>query len=50
METVYFIQLKKINKRLLNKARKSFYEKGKVFYKLYARIEDKIYLVMTKSK
>ena len=43
METVYFIQLKKL-------IRKSFYEKGKVFYKLYARIEDKIYLVMTKSK
>ena len=45
-----FYSGEKINKRLLNKARKSFYEKGKVFYKLYARIEDKIYLVMTKSK
>ena len=30
----------KINKTLLNKARKSFYEKDKAFYKLYARIED----------
>ena len=27
-------------KTLLNKARKSFYEKDKVFYKLYARTED----------
>ena len=40
-QTVYFIQLKKLTKRFfLNKARKSFYEKRKVFYKLYARIED----------
>ena len=35
-----FSSAEKINKTLLNKARKSFYEKDKVFYKLYARIED----------
>ena len=35
-----FHSAEKINKTLLNKARKSFYEKRKVFYKLYARIED----------
>ena len=35
-----FYLAEKINKTLLNKARKSFYEKDKVFYKLYARIED----------
>ena len=35
-----FYSAEKINKTLLNKARKSFYEKDKVFYKLYARIED----------
>ena len=35
-----FYLVEKINKTLLNKARKSFYEKYKVFYKLYARIED----------
>ena len=35
-----FYSAEKINKTFLNKARKSFYEKDKVFYKLYARIED----------
>ena len=35
-----FYSDEKISKTLLNKARKSFYEKDKVFYKLYARIED----------
>ena len=39
-QTVYFIYLKKINKTLLNKARKLFYENDKVFYKFYARTED----------
>ena len=46
-----FYLAEKINKTLLNKARKSFYEKDKVFYKLYAREQKtKIYLMMTKSK
>ena len=35
-----FYSAEKINKTLLNKARKSFYEKDKVFYKFHARIED----------
>ena len=35
-----FYSAEKINKKLLNKARKSFYENDKVFYKLYVRIED----------
>ena len=35
-----FYLAEKFNKTLLNKARKSFYEKDKVFYKLYARAED----------
>ena len=35
-----FYSAEKINKTLLNKARKSFYEKDTVFYKLYARMED----------
>ena len=35
-----FYSAEKINKTLLNKARKSFFEKDKIFYKLYARIED----------
>ena len=35
-----FYSAEKINKTLLNKARKSFYENDKIFYKLYARIED----------
>ena len=35
-----FYSDEKISKTLLNKARKSFYEKDKVFYKLYARAED----------
>ena len=35
-----FYLAEKVNKTLLNKARKPFYEKDKVFYKLYARIED----------
>ena len=34
-----FYSAEKIDKTLLNKSRKSFYEKDKVFYKLYARIE-----------
>ena len=39
METAFY-SAEKVNKTLLNKARKSFYEKDKVFYKLYATIED----------
>ena len=35
-----FYLTEKINKTLLNKARKSFCVKDKVFYKLYARILD----------
>ena len=35
-----FYSAEKINKKLLNKARKSFYENDKVFYKLYVRIVD----------
>ena len=34
-----FYSVEKINKTFSNKARKSFHEKDKVFYKLYARIE-----------
>ena len=37
---IVFYSAEKINKTLLNKARKSFYENDKIFYKLYARIED----------
>ena len=35
-----FYLAEKFNKTLLNKARKSFYEKDKVFYKLYATTEN----------
>ena len=35
-----FYSAEKINEALLNKARKSCNEKDKVFYKLYARIEE----------
>ena len=31
----------RINKTLLNKGRKSSYEKGKVFYKIFNTIDDK---------
>ena len=34
-----FYLAEKFNKTLLNKARKSFYEKDKVFYKLYGTTE-----------
>ena len=34
-----FYLVKKINRNLLNKAQKSAYEKDKVFYKLYNKIE-----------
>ena len=36
-----FYSADRINKTLLNKGRKSFYEKDKVFYKLYNVVEDK---------
>ena len=35
-----FYSVEKINRNLLNKARKSIYEKDKVFYKLYNEIEN----------
>ena len=35
-----FYLVEKINRNLLNKARKSVYEKDKVFYKLYNEIEN----------
>ena len=35
-----FYSAEKTNETLSNEARKSFYEKDKIFYKLYARIED----------
>ena len=35
-----FCSAEKTDKKILNKARKSFYEKDKVFYKFYARIKD----------
>ena len=36
-----FYSVEKINKNLLNKARKSVYEKDKVFYKLQNEIENR---------
>ena len=36
-----FYLVEKINRNLLNKAWKSVYEKGKVFYKLYNEIENR---------
>ena len=36
-----FFSSDKINKTLLNKGRKSLYEKDKVFYNLYKKIENK---------
>ena len=36
-----FYSADRINKTLLNKGRKSFYEKDKVFYKLFNVVEDK---------
>ena len=36
-----FYLVEKINRNLLNKARKSVYEKDKVFYKLYNEIENR---------
>ena len=33
--------VEKINRNLLNKARKSVYEKDKVFYKLYSEIKNR---------
>ena len=35
-----FNSFEKINRNLLNKARKSVYEKDKVFYKLYSKIKN----------
>ena len=40
-ENSVFYSADRINKTLLNKGRKSFYEKDKVFYKLYNVVEDK---------
>ena len=36
-----FYSAEKINRNLLNKARKSVYEKDKVFYKLYNEVENR---------
>ena len=36
-----FYAVDKINKKLLNKARKSVYPKGKVFVELYKDLDDK---------
>ena len=36
-----FYSVEKINRNLLKKARKSVYEKDKVFYKLYNEIENR---------
>ena len=36
-----FYSVEKINRNLLNKARKSVYEKDNVFYKLYNDIENR---------
>ena len=36
-----FFSSDKINKNLLNKGRKSLYEKDKVFYNLFKKIENK---------
>ena len=38
-----FYWVEKINRSLLNKARKSVYEKDKVFYKLYNKVFYKFY-------
>ena len=40
-ENSVFFSSKRINKNLLNKGRKSNYEKDKVFYALFKKIEDK---------
>ena len=40
-ENSAFYSADRINKTLLNKGRKSFYGKDKVFYKLYNAVEDK---------
>ena len=36
-----FYSFEKINRNLLDKVRKSIYEKDKVFYKLYNEIENR---------
>ena len=41
MKIVFFSSSDRINKTLLNKGRKSFYEKDKVFYSLFKNIENK---------
>ena len=40
-ENSVFYSADKINKTLLNKGKKSSYEKDKVFYKLFNVVEDK---------
>ena len=37
----FFYLVEKINRNLPNKARKSVYEKGRVFYKLYNEIKNR---------
>ena len=40
MEKVVFFASNKINKTLLNRAKKSAYEKDRVFYKFYINLEN----------
>ena len=39
-EKSVFYAADRINKTLLNKARKSFHKKGKIFYKIYLELEN----------
>ena len=41
MKIVFFFSSDRINKTLLNKGRKSSYEKDKVFYNLLKNVDDK---------
>ena len=41
-EKSVFYAADRINKTLLNKVRKSFYKKDKIFYKFYLELENKI--------
>ena len=45
-----FYLVEKISRNLLNKARKSVYEKDKVFYKIYNEIENRGLFLMKKTK
>ena len=43
-EKSVFYTADRINKTLLNKVRKSFYKKDKIFYKFYLELENKTFL------